>query len=125
MAERWRKPVKLVGIESSLDTMTIGDRVYRDYEYIINREDWDRIRTGYVCIQCFEPHETPFPERCPVCGTTAEQQRERIPAEFAGDTWVGPHESYEDELDALDEKNERAKRAKRDSSQIWIPNKKE
>jgi hypothetical protein len=124
VSERWRKPVLLVGIESSLDTMTIGTRVYRDYEYIMKREDWDRIREGYVCIQCFEPHETPFPERCPLCGTTAREQRERIPQEFSGET-LDLDPRYEDEEAQLQEENERLLRQKRDSSQIWLPNKEE
>lgn len=90
--------------------MRIGDREYRDYEVILsNREDWERIRAGYVCIQCYEPHETPFPPVCPVCGLTAQDQHDRIPVEHAGETWLGSHQSLADELEELAEKNDRRK----------------
>lgn len=110
MAERWRKPIRIEAFESSVDTMRIGDREYRDYEVILsNHEDWERIRTGYVCIQCYEPHETPFPAACPVCGLTAQDQHDRIPVEHAGETWIGSHQSLADELEELAEKNDRRK----------------
>ena len=117
MTDRWRQPVKLVGVESSTDTMRIGDRVYRDYEYLMRREDWERICAGYVCIQCLEPHEQAWPERCPLCGTTAEQQRERLPVEFYGTVHLA--DDVDDEIEMLKDTN--ARKMHRPTSSIVLP----
>lgn len=95
--------------------MRIGDREYRDYELIIPREKWERIRQGYECIQCGEPHEEAFPKSCAVCGTTADQQRDRIPMEFGGETFVGSHQTLHDELEELADRNARNKFNKQSS----------
>lgn len=117
MTDRWRQPVRLVGIESSTDTMKIGDRVYRDYEYLITRDDWERIRTGYVCIQCFEPHEQAFPKQCSVCGLARSEHQARIGHEYAG-TIVLP-DDLDDEIENIAEQNER--RMYRPQSSIVLP----
>jgi hypothetical protein len=110
--ERWRQPVKIEAIEPDLENvMTIAGRRYGNENVILSsREDFDRIREGYVCVQCFEPHETPFPEECSLCGFPMRQrQAGRIEHTFKGEEWVGPRESLEDELERLAETDDRRK----------------
>lgn len=121
--ERWRRPVVPLAIEEDIDRVRIEDgRTYMHYEYALRPEDVERIRLGYVCanVPCFEPHETPFPERCNVCGfPMRELQLIRFAREYVGDRWVGPTDSVDDELAELAETAARAKHTP--GSSILVP----
>lgn len=122
MIERWRRPVKIEAIEPDPDNvMTIGDRQYRNYDVTLaTHADFDRIRLGYVCVQCFEAHEHPFPVRCSVCGfEMARLQNGRVQQAYKGEKWLGPRESLLDELERMDEDDDRKKH--RPGSRILLP----
>lgn len=87
-------------------------------------EDVERLRQGYMCIQCFEPLDSAFPKACPLCTyPIAEQQAELFGAIYAGHIpglRTGP--DWEAEADRLEERKERrafARRAK--ESGIVVP----
>lgn len=121
MTEHWRKPVRILGIEPSEDVVAIGDQLYQEEEVILqDSADYERMRQGYVCAQCFEPFETPFPPVCGVCGFLVHaEQAQYLGRQFKGKTWVGSRESIDDELSALAEKNDR--KAFRPQSSILLP----
>lgn len=81
------------------------------FNLIFSPEDTDRIRLGYVCLNCLESqvdHGAPFPEACWVCGfQMRDKQRARFAQEFVGDMRVGPSTSLEDELALMEELHER------------------
>src|SRR3990167_9549532 len=47
-----------------------GDRWVRDNDPIFDDETVEKIRLGYICIECFQRFESAFPEKCPfpICG---------------------------------------------------------
>lgn len=124
-AERWREPVEIVSIESSTGTVRFGNdsRLQRDYEVIVTEGTYDRMKAGYMCAQCYEPFEQPFPEQCGVCNfRVRDLQPKQLNDTYLGETWVGSTQTLDDELAELAEKNERAKRAAQvGSSQIVLP----
>lgn len=117
MPERWRKPVRFLVVGPAEGTMTVGDRKYHETELAVGEEDWERIRTGYVCPQCMEPHERPFPKQCGVCGLARNAQQQQIAHMFQGVIPEG--ESLSDELARLDIENERKKH--RPGSSVVLP----
>lgn len=118
MSERWREPLKIATIEHDpSEDVHIGGRRYMNADVTLaDRDQFERLRDGYVCIECHEPHEVPFPVRCTLCGfQMRKEQRARLEQGFKGEKWIGPQESYQDELDAL------AERSKRTKSGIYLP----
>ena len=35
---------------------------------MLDPETTERVRLGYLCLDCMEPHEESFPENCSLCG---------------------------------------------------------
>lgn len=68
MIERWRKPVRPLAIkdEEGWASAELG-RATLDYSLRLSADDTERVRLGYVCIRCLEPHPDSFPENCSVC----------------------------------------------------------
>jgi hypothetical protein len=54
------------------DLVEIGGRWMHDADLSLAPEWVDKIRTGYMCIECFEPCEHAWPERCRMCGFRIE-----------------------------------------------------
>jgi hypothetical protein len=107
MSERWRKPAKIEAIEPGSDgtTVTIAGRRYAEPDKTYDSETVERIRLGYICIQCLEPHEQPLPEYCSLCGFEMRLlQPLKFAEDFKGELWLGPRESIADELEGLDER---------------------
>lgn len=106
---RWRKPVRPMAVEDLTTTATvINGRETLEVKARFTPEDIERFRLGYVCINCFEPHETPLPENCSLCGYAMRDQQ---PAEFER-AFMGVERDpravrIEQELDRLDDKHER------------------
>jgi len=125
MTERWRKPVIPIAIEpESRTVVTIGEsgnrefRTFKDYQFILKDEDVERLRQGYVCINCQEPFETPFPERCIVCDFPCkERQAEVFARSYEG--WEPPLTPLSDKVAALDEADD--KKAHIPGKSIWLP----
>lgn len=85
--------------------------VRRAARIILEPDDVGRMRDGYVCAKCWEPHPTPFPEKCRLCGFhMSDRQGEYLAKAYKGTERVGPSTSLEDELALLEEVEERMKR---------------
>jgi len=88
--------------------VTADGRVMRQPVLTLSVEDTDRLRSGYVCIKCFEPFEQAWPERCPVCGAPVRREQARYFAqEFGGAAALGSPVSLLDELAHLAERERR------------------
>jgi len=101
MSERWRKPVIIAAIEAS------GDE--NDETVVLqDSDDLQRIREGYVCPNCFEPFEVPFPVTCPLCAYPVRAEAAtNLERHYKGKVWVGSRISIDDELSELEERDER------------------
>jgi len=119
--ERWRVPVIPLKVEPTDEiTITRSGRVMRDYRFVFRREDIERMRAGYVCIRCFEPHEHAWPERCHLCGLEMRAKQ----AHFFSQ-WFDPQEEvvrisrdWEAEMEGLDERRRKEEeRARKDDQQ--------
>lgn len=109
MIRRWAKPVRPEMIETTESVATADTgRATLDARVKFNPDDVERMRLGYVCIRCWEPHESPFPDRCDLC---TYPMRAEQPAEFER-AYKGSERNpravlIEKELAALDDKHER------------------
>lgn len=115
MDERWRRPVRIEAIEPAPEVVLIGDRLVQEEEVILSDpQDFERLRLGYVCPQCFEPFEYAYPESCNVCSYPVRARaHDFLESHFKGETWIGPTESYDDEVAGI---NERAQKKKEDKA---------
>jgi hypothetical protein len=111
-------PVQILDAVPAPDTIVrLADgREFVDVTMALHAEDVERIRTGYVCIRCLEPQETPFPE---VCGSTLPDgetrwcnfpMRERQAAEFEqmykGEVNLDGNVNVNDEIERMREMDE-------------------
>lgn len=106
---RWSTPVRPLAVKDTYDYATADlGRATLDYAMRLSPDDKERVRLGYVCIKCWEPHDMPFPEACSLCGFP---MRDEQPAEFQR-VFKGverdPRASLiEKELDRVDDTHER------------------
>lgn len=109
ITQRWRKPVKPLAVDDTWDwaSAELG-RPTLDYKIRFSEEDTERIRLGYVCIQCWEPHETPMPEKCALCGyAIRERQSAEFSQKFEGVERDPRAELIQKGLDRVDDTHER------------------
>jgi hypothetical protein len=103
--ERWRKPVVPIGLETTDQAIEFPDgRKFGIAAPVLSPEDIERARHGYICLKCLEPLETPWPERCPVCGAPIRTEQAAYLAREFGEVRVGPTTTLEDELAGLEER---------------------
>ena len=116
----------ITGIEPAPEVVAIGDELYQSEEVILeDKRDYDRMRQRYACLQCLvrfdhaKEEGSPCDVGLPDCCFENYRVNEWLAANYRGETWVGPRESYDDELSALAEKNDRKKH--RPESSIVLP----
>lgn len=119
----WRDPVIPLAVEQSGTRGHFDQgakRFLADVDWTLSERDWDRIREGYVCLNCMEPQEQPFPERCSLCryGMREHQQR-HLNEQFEGEKHIGPSTTLQWELDRLDDETDR--RWWRKHRSIYVP----
>lgn len=74
----------------------------------LHQRDVDRIRNGYVCINCMEPHETSFPEHCAVCTyPMREMQPDAFRLQYGGVERDPRAQRIREGLDRVDDTHER------------------
>lgn len=105
---RWNAPPQWGYIKRRTDELWIdGNSVFEGIEEGLTQETFDRIRHGYMCIKCKEPHEQPFPVQCSLCGfPIKDQQRRYLQLLDRGEARLGvdygPSVQLRDEVDRLD-----------------------
>lgn len=106
LAERWRKPITVLDVTEDGDTAVRykdGESWYRGLRVTTDADGYHRIRGGRVCVQCLEPQELPFPEKCSLCQFEMRKlQRQVFEHEFGGDVKGGGSTTISDELERLD-----------------------
>lgn len=106
-------------VEPDPDHLLVSsDGTVREHHNLILSEDMSgQVQSGYRCIQCLEPFEEAWPERCPACKfAVRDKQAQRFGQEYVGNIRVGPSTSIEDELAIAEEMVEREERKKNDVS---------
>jgi hypothetical protein len=104
MYERWRQPATIKAIEHDASNMILLERPLLEANVSVDKQTFERMRLGYICAKCFEPHEHPFPKVCamPGCGFPMQaKQLEQLELDFQGELWLGPRESLADEIEQI------------------------
>ena len=120
MAERWRRPVVPLAVDQVHQALWLPDgRVQGEAQLTLRPEDIERIRAGYVCVKCLEPHETAWPVRCQVCGAPMRcEQAAYFAREFGGEVEMETRPSWDEELGGLEERRRKEdERAGKDAQQ--------
>ncbi len=112
--ERWRKPVVPKAVEETPTAYASDGHGWRkNLNWVLSPEDFQRVKDGYVCVNCMEPHERPFPENCTVCRfQMRKEQHKLLDFEYEGEKHLGPSTTMQQELDRLAEETERRKERK-------------
>lgn len=104
----WRKPSIPIAVEDGQFATSEVGRDTLDYKARFTEDEIGRRKDGYVCIQCWEPHERPFPDHCSLCGfPMARMQRQVFEAQFQGGERARWVERIEEELEKLEDTHER------------------
>lgn len=70
----------------------------------LTEEQVERIRLGYICLQCLEVHDAPFPDECAVCHfPMREKQAQQFAEDFRGAIRFGPQTTDEEEYAIAEE----------------------
>lgn len=112
MAERWRRPLKVLDLEPGREIMLDSDgRLRRSVKIVYDEESLERIRQGYACARCLEVFEVPWPLRCPTCkAPVGGRQAAYFEREVGADEWLGPKTTLEEERESLPERAEKEAR---------------
>ena len=107
--QRWRKPVTALVAEDTVGWATADlGRPVLDYSARFPAEQVERFRLGYACLECWEPHEEPFPRKCSLCGYGMRAwQSEDFARKFQGTERDPRAKLLERELDRVDDTHER------------------
>ena len=109
MEERWRSPAQILAVEDDphgIDYST--GRPTQGLKKRVHPETIARYKLGYLCIQCDEPHEVPFPNHCSLCRyPMAAQQQEDFARGFGGVQRDSRAVAIEQGLDRVDDTHER------------------
>ena len=112
----WRDGVKLEAlIEDPAEIVQVGGRWMNDVKAALAPEQVERIRQGYVCIECLEPQETPFPQACSAFWCKypmREKQTLEFEKRFRGEMRAGASTTLREDFDRLEEESKRRKFAR-------------
>lgn len=109
IVRRWRKPVIPLSVtdEPTVINVDLG-RETQEIRTRFTPADIERFRTGYCCLRCWEPHETPFPENCALCTyPMRSEQAEEFHRLFQGVERDKRAVNIEQGLDRVDDTHER------------------
>lgn len=109
ITRRWAKPVIPLALEDVPSRATVlNGREVLEVKARFTPDDIERFRLGYVCMNCFEPHESPFPEKCSLCGyAMRDEQPMEFQRAFRGVERDPRAVRIEQELDRVDDTHER------------------
>jgi hypothetical protein len=120
LAERWREPVRPLKVEQLNQALWLPDgRVHGEVQLTLRHDDVMRMRQGYVCAKCLEPHERPWPERCQACGAPMRsEQAAYFEHEFGGLEPTSTRLPWEQEIGTLDERRRKEDERARNDGQL-------
>jgi hypothetical protein len=116
---RWAEPVVPLAYDPAGQFMVIGGRTYCHTMFVLTDADTERVRLGYVCINCLEPHEQPYPEWCICSFPMRRAQDEAFERLYEPEAErVGPRTSLADEWEIAKDEVRRGRWARKG---IWVP----
>jgi hypothetical protein len=105
---RWAAPVIPIGVEEAGRMLSHNGRLWDVPCYILSEDDTERVRFGYVCIMCLEPHEQNHPAACQVCGFPIRAIQDQVfETLYQGEVTVGPSTTLAEEWERAKEAVER------------------
>ena len=125
----WRDPPQWGYVKENPDELfEINGQLRGGIEEGLTIETFERVREGYLCIICKEPHETPFPTKCSLCSFPMRDQQARYLQTLDRGKAVlgrdyGTSIDFDKELDRLDDEIERDEWADHPTLGIVIPQK--
>ena len=111
-----RVPVWRAVVKDSLDSVWVDEptgRMQRDAVVIVHPEVREALRTGWMCLRCYEPQDEAFPapgdaNHLPGCTyPIRERQAIDVRMEFRGEEHVGPAQPISVYLAEQEERAER------------------
>ena len=119
MAERWRNWEPPLRIEPLEQGIWLPDgRVLGESEIAWSDEQIERFRAGYRCVNCLEPQERAWPERCPLCGYPIRtEQASFFAREYGGEIEL-KRRDWSEELDGLEERRRKEEERARKNGQL-------
>lgn len=108
ITQRWRKPPTVMAVDDDLSRVDyVTGRPTSSIKMRYHPDDVERLKLGYLCF-CGEPQETPFPEKCGLCGyPMRERQRADFQEAFKGEERDPRAVRIEEGLDRVDDTHER------------------
>lgn len=90
------------------------NRLQRNAILKMDRETYEAILAGHICLRCLEPQPDAFPDQCDLCGyPMQERQALDVRMEFRGEDHIGPGMPIAQWEAEQEEKAERAEHARR------------
>jgi hypothetical protein len=112
--ERWRQPATVFDVvEDNTVSRTPDGRLRNEAQISVDDETIGRMKAGYLCANCLEPHEVPFPVMCALCGYPMRERQLHDLATRPGSlkaVSVGSRINKEDEFARMNEHYEYEKR---------------
>lgn len=121
MAENWRHWEPPLAIEAAPDRgLYLPDgRILGESQLVWSEDEIDRFRAGYKCVNCLEPQESAWPERCSLCGYPMQtEQASFFASQFDGEVLLGRRISLSDEIEMLEENRRREEERARKDGQL-------
>ena len=108
VVQRWRKPPTVMAVADDMSRVDyVTGRPTASIRMRYHPDDVERLKLGYLCF-CGEPQETPFPDKCGVCGyPMRERQREDFEHAYGGVERDKRAVNIEQGLDRVDDTHER------------------
>lgn len=104
ITERWAEPVNRVDVEEAGKSFIYKGIHYNVPTYILTPRQVERVRLGYVCINCLEQHPVPYPEKCHVCPFPMREIQDRVfEGMYLGEVRVGPSTNLDEEMEIAQE----------------------
>jgi hypothetical protein len=122
VSERWREPIVPVKVEHDTEAYDVkaNGEVMRAVRWTLRKEDLDRVRQGYACLNCLETFETPRRiGPCPVCSYNLEGTLFDLENVDRGGEHVGPATTLHDEVERVTEDS--ARRRFNKDAHILVP----
>ena len=117
---RWARPVREYGHEDRAFVLRLGDTKIEFPLWQLYEDDKERVRLGYVCIKCLNPHERPYPEECEICLLPMRALQDLLFLRlYVGEVNVGPSTTLEEEFEMLLEQAQRKRH--NPHAHIWVP----
>lgn len=81
------------------------DRLQKNVLVTLDPESFRAIQAGHLCLRCYEPQDSAFPEMCSMCGyPMRERQIMDVSVEFKGSDHIGPGPAVTDWMDRQERK---------------------